>query len=73
MIEEEGGGPGTSALKGCASHVEGDDGNVVVLHVEQVEGFAHHVEGDKGERRERGRQPFEGSMTTWLRRRKAVP
>ena len=29
---------------------EGDGGDVVVLHVEQVVGFAHHGEGDKGER-----------------------
>ena len=56
-------------LKACA---RGDGGDVVVLHVEQVVGCAHHVEGDKGERREKGRQPVEDSMTTCLRRWKEM-
>ena len=38
------------AVEGLCLPCRGDDGDAVVLHVEQGVGCAHHGEGDKGER-----------------------
>ena len=48
LIEVEGALEG--AVEGLRLPCRGDDGDAVVLHVEQGVGCAHHGEGDKGER-----------------------